>query len=64
MEQIKLIKRSFTKANTTDDKKTTMSHFKRYSELDLRNDKIDRLLITQSNLFTQLKIRPLRTKLP
>jgi hypothetical protein len=56
------MQKSFT--NTTTAKKSTMSHFKRYSELDLRNDKIDRLLITQSNLFSQLKIKTWKTKLP
>lgn len=57
------MQKSYTN-NITNDKKSTMTHFKRYSELDLRNDKIDRLLITQSNLFTQLKVKPWKTKLP
>ena len=57
------MQKSYTN-NITNDKKSTMTHFKRYSELDLRNDKIDRLLITQSNLFSQLKVKPWKTKLP
>jgi hypothetical protein len=47
-----------------DLKKTTSSHFKRYSEHDLKTGSINSLLITQSNAFSQLKFRSLKTKLP
>lgn len=46
-----------------DFKKTTL-HFKRYSEHDLKTSSINNLLITQSNAFSHLKFKSLKTKLP
>jgi hypothetical protein len=45
-------------------KKTNSSHFKRYSEHDLKTTSINSLLITQSNAFSNLKFKSLKTKLP
>lgn len=44
--------------------KTGLSHSKRYSDADFRTNKIDKLLMTQTSLFSQPKIRIIRTKLP
>lgn len=44
--------------------RTAASHFNRYSEIDLRTSKFDKLFITQNTFLSRNKYSSVKTKLP